>query len=177
MSLTKVGLIMHPVRVRILQTAASDSLTTQEINERLPDVPQSSIYRHLKLLLDGEMIAVAETRLVNGIQEKVYRLAQRPYLSADDVSGMTTDDHLRTFTTYIMTLLQGFGEYLDTAGPTPDFLADRVGYTEVLFWATDAEMDAFQAVLNEAILPFLQNAGDGNGRRRRKIAIVSHPVS
>ena len=76
-----------------------------------------------------------------------------------------------------MTLLQGFADYLATTGETPDLLADRVGYTEVLFWANDAEMDRFQAALNEVILPFLQQErGDGNGRRRRKIALVSHPV-
>ena len=176
MSLTKVDLIMHPVRFRILQTLAGANLTTQEIDDRLPDVPKSSIYRHLKLLLAGEMIAIAEKRLVNGIQEKVYRLAQRPYLSADDMTGLTPDDHMRTFTTYVMTLLQGFAHYLDTAGEMPDLLTDRVGYTEVAFWANEAEMDAFQAALNQAILPLLQNDGEENGRRRHKVALVTHPI-
>lgn len=177
MSLTKVDLIMHPVRFRIMQTLTIDTLTTQEIDERLPDVPKSSIYRHLKLLLDGEMIDVAETRLVNGIQEKVYRLVQRPYLSADDMTGLTADDHWRTFTMYVMTLLQGFADYLATAGEMPDLLADRVGYTEVSFWATGAELDAFQTALNQAILPLLSNDGAGNGRRRHKVALVTHPIT
>jgi DNA-binding transcriptional ArsR family regulator len=178
LSLSKADLIIHPVRFRILQTIAADSLTTQEIDDRLPDVPKSSIYRHLKLLLKGEMIEVAEKRLVNGIQEKVYRLAQRPYLGPDDVTGMTAAEHLRTFTNYVMTLLHGFTEYLDEAGEMPDLLADRVGYTEVNFWANDAEMDQFQAALNEAIVPFLQQErDDGNGRRRRKVALVIHPIT
>lgn len=168
---------MHPVRFRILQTLAAETLTTQEIDDRLPDVPQSSIYRHLKLLLKGEIISVAEKRLVHGIQERTYRLAQRPYLSAEDMAGMSANEHLRTFTTYIMTLLQGFTDYLELAGETPDLLADRVGYTEALFWADAAEMDQFQAALNEAILPFLQQERGDNGRRRRKIALVSHPFS
>jgi DNA-binding transcriptional ArsR family regulator len=176
LSLSKADLILHPVRFRILQTIAADSLTTQEIDDRLPDVPKSSLYRHLRLLLKGEMIEVAEKRLVNGIQEKVYRLAQRPYLSADDVAGMTAEEHLRTFTNYVMTLLHGFTEYLDKAGEMPDLLADRVGYTEVNFWASDAEMDQFQTALNEVILPLVQN-DDGNGRRRRKVALVSHPIT
>ncbi len=177
MNLTKVDLIMHPVRFRVLRTLATHMLTTQEIDERLPDVPKSSIYRHLKLLLDGEMIDVADTRLVNGIQEKVYRLVQRPYLSADDMTGLTADDHLRAFTTYAMILLQGFADYLATAGEIPDLLADRVGYTEVSFWATEAEMDAFQTAVNQAVLPLLQNDGGGNGRRRHKVAIVTHPIT
>ena len=177
MSLSKSDLILHPVRFRILQTIAADSLTTQEIDDRLPDVPKSSLYRHLRMLLKGEMVEVAETRLVNGIQEKVYRLAQRPYLSAEDVTGMTAEEHLRTFTNYVMTLLHGFTEYLDEAGEMPDLLADRVGYTEVNFWANDAEMDQFQAALNEAILPFVQQEQGGNGRRRRKVALVIHPIT
>ncbi|MCP4428431.1 MAG: helix-turn-helix domain-containing protein, partial [Chloroflexi bacterium] len=85
MGLRKADLIIHPIRFRILQTLAAETLTTQEIAERLPGTPKSSIYRHLKTLLAGEAITVAETRSVKGIQEKVYRLAQRPYLGPDDL--------------------------------------------------------------------------------------------
>ena len=70
MDLDKVELIIHPVRLRIMQAMGAEKLTTQEIAERLPDVPKSSLYRHLKLLLEGEMIGLAETRLVHGIQER-----------------------------------------------------------------------------------------------------------
>ncbi|MCP4428955.1 MAG: transcriptional regulator [Chloroflexi bacterium] len=150
-------------------------MTTQEIAERLPGTPKSSIYRHLKTLLAGEAITVAETRPVKGIQEKVYRLAQRPYLGPDDLAAVTANEHLRYFTNYVMTLLQGFSDYLESASPTPDFLADRVGYTEALFYATDAEMDTLQADLNAAFMKLAANER-GNGRKRRKIAIVSHPV-
>ncbi len=176
MATTKANLILHPVRFRILQTLAAEPLTTQAIAGCLPDAPKSSIYRHLKTLLDGEMIEVAETRLVKGIQEKVYRLAQRPYLGPDDIVGVTADEHLRYFTTYVMTLLQGFADYLAAAGPTIDFAADRVGYTEAVFYATDAEMDTLQADLNAAFMKWAGN-GPGNGRKQRKIAIISHPAA
>lgn len=176
MNLTKSDLIIHPIRFRILQALAAETLTTQQIAGRLPDAPKSSIYRHLKVLLGGEMIVVAETRLVKGIQEKVYRLAQRPYLGPDDMAGVTAADHLRYFTTYVMTLLQGFSDYLAAFGPTLDFAADRVGYTEALFYATDAEMDALQANLNAAFLKVAMNE-KGNGRKQRKIAIISHPTA
>ncbi len=173
--MTKADLIMHPVRFRILQTLAAENLTTQEIAERMTDVPKSSIYRHMKALLDGEMIAVAATRPVKGIQEKVYRLAQRPYLGPDDLANVTSEEHFRYFTNYVMTLLQGFSDYLDAAGPAPDFVADRVGYTEAVFYATDAEMDGLMADLNAAFVKLAAN-GEGNGRKKRKLAIVSHPV-
>jgi len=85
---------------------------------------------------------------------------------------------MRYFTTYVMTLLQGFSDYLTVAEPAIDFVADRVGYTEAVFYANDAEMDQLQADLNAAFLKVARNEkedGRENGRKKRKIAIVSHP--
>jgi len=174
----KAELIIHPVRFRIMRTLAEEPLTTAQIAERMPDTPKSSIYRHLKLLLAGEAIALADTRLINGIQEKTYQLAKRPYLSAIDLQHATADDHLQYFTDYTISLLSGFAHYLQTAvSPTNsiDFVADSVGYTEATFYANDAEMLAMQTALNKALLPLLANDGEENGRRKRKIAIILHP--
>ena len=110
----KADLLIHPIRLQILQTLTNGSLTTQEISDALPSIPKSSIYRHLRLLLTGGMIKVAETRSVRGIQEKVYRLLQAPHLGPEDVAGLTREDHLGYFTTYTATLLQGFADYLDS---------------------------------------------------------------
>ena len=178
MNLTKADLILHPVRLRILQTLAGDELTTQEIADRLGDIPKSSIYRHVKLLLAEGMLAVAAARLVNGIQEKTYRLAQRPYLNPDDVADVTPEQHGRYFATYVLSLLQSFQQYLAqkeaTGGPL-DLLADRVGYSDVVFYATTGEFDQLGLALNNALAPLLQN-GPGPGRHRHKIAIITHPV-
>ncbi|VAW36288.1 hypothetical protein MNBD_CHLOROFLEXI01-3242 [hydrothermal vent metagenome] len=174
----KIELIIHPVRFRILRTIDKDSLTTQEIADRLADIPKSSIYRHLKLLLKNDLIVVAEVRLVNGIQEKSYRLDQPARLSADDMKDVSADDHIRYFTTYALTLVQDYSDYVTAAfaqNSTLDMLADRTGYTEVYFYATAAELDLFQTEINAALLKLLRNEA-GNGRKRRKLAIVSQPL-
>jgi len=179
LDLDRVELVIHPVRLRIMQALAGEELTTQQIAERLPDVPKSSIYRHLKLLLEGEMIGLAETRLVHGIQEKVYELAQPPYLGAEEMASLTADEHFRTFTTYILTLLREFAAYLTRAqGQAPagkiDLAADHVGYTEAVFFAGEEELVVFQERLQEALAPLPQKPGPG--RRRRKIALITHPL-
>ena len=170
----KVELIIHPVRFQILQAIGREALTTQEIADRLPNRPKSSIYRHLKLLLDNDLIVVAETRLVNGIQEKTYRLDQPARLGPEDMQGLTADDHIRFFTTYVLTLVQDYADYVTQHDPI-DMLADRTGYTEVAFYATTAELDIFQAEINAALMKLLGNE-PGNGRTRRKLAIVSQPL-
>lgn len=174
----KIELIIHPVRFRILRTINKDSLTTQEIAGRLADIPKSSIYRHLKLLLENGLIEVADMRLVNGIQEKTYRLEQPARLSFDDVRGLSADEHIRYFTTYALTLVQDYADYVTAVFAQKnalDMLADRTGYTEVSFFATTAELDTFQAEINAAVMKLLANE-PGNGRRRRKLAIVSQPL-
>lgn len=170
----KAELIIHPVRFRIMRTLAERPLTTAQIAAQMPDTPKSSIYRHLKLLLEGEAIALADTRLINGIQEKTYQLAKRPYLSAIDLQQATADDHLQYFTNYTISLLSGFAHYLQTSNNI-DLVADNTGYTEATFYANDAEMLAMQTALNKALLPLLGNDGEENGRRKRKIAIILHP--
>lgn len=170
----KADLIVHPVRIRILQALTHGPLTTQQISDRLSDTPTSSIYRHLKILLKNKLIEVAETRQVKAIEEKVYRLTQMAHLSAGDVAELTTDQHLRYFITYMATLLQEFSSYLDTSEDA-DLVADRVGYTQTTFYATRKEFDLMTKTINEAIIPLLQNKAGGK-RELHKFAFVTYPL-
>ena len=174
MASNKASLVIHPVRIRILQSLAEGPKTTQDISSLLPDLPVSSLYRHLKILLDGGMIVVDETRLVRGIEEKFYKISRSPHLSAEDVAGIGVDEHLRLFTIYVVTLLQGYSEYLEGASNL-DFEEDRVGYSEVILWATNDQLDDFSQKLNEALLPLL-NQEKGEGRHRHKFAVITHPM-
>ena len=174
MSGNRADLVIHSVRFRILQTLMVEEQSTKEIALRLKDVPASSLYRHLKILLEAGYINVAETRLVQGIQEKVYRLVRSPRLGQADLMEVTHEDHLRYFTIYVMTLLQGFADYLD-ASPKLDFLADNSGYTEAIIWASPQEFADFTGTINRALLPLLHNQA-GSQKAKQKIAIVTHPI-
>lgn len=174
MSRSKADLIVHPVRLRILQSLVNQKRTTQEIADALADVAKSSIYRHLRKLLEGEMIAVTETRPVRGVEEKVYTLTRSARLKGADLMGITVEEHIRYFSTYVVTLLQGFSTYIEGSAEL-DFIADRTGYSEVTFYASPAEFDGLQRALNQALLPLLQNA-PGAGRQRRKLATITHPI-
>jgi hypothetical protein len=121
------------------------------------------------------MIAVQETRIVQGIQEKKYELAQAPRVRQEDLDGLSAEEHMRYFASYLVTLLQAFGQYLDN-GVRVDYAADRVGYTEVEIQMSDEEFDAVSKKLNELIVPLLQKKPAPN-RRLRKLAIITFPLS
>ncbi|MFZ0545992.1 MAG: helix-turn-helix domain-containing protein [Candidatus Promineifilaceae bacterium] len=170
--ISKAELIIHPIRLRIVRTLLFGPQTTQELAEQLPDVPKSSLYRHLRLLLEGEMIGIAEARLVQGIQEKVYELVQMPHLSRQEFAELSAEEHLRYFTTFMAILLQGFADYL---AANPDFQSDLVGYNEIAVWATPEDFDRFNQKLGAAILPLMRQE-KGNGRHQYKLATVVYPI-
>ncbi|MAT42326.1 MAG: hypothetical protein CL609_08300 [Anaerolineaceae bacterium] len=169
----KADLIIHPVRLRILQVLADKHLTTNEIATHLPDVPKSSIYRHLKKLLDGGLVAVEDVNIVKGIEEKIYHTAVAPVLSAEDVKNSTKEDHLRYFSAYTATLIQGFQAYIESED-NHDFVKDRSGYSEVKFYASTQELDQLLSRFQQDLLKLINNPPE-NDRRLRKLAMIIHP--
>ncbi|MCB8987771.1 MAG: hypothetical protein H6661_08500 [Ardenticatenaceae bacterium] len=124
------------------------------------------------------MIAVAEAAGEWYQEKKTYELAQRPYLNADDMANLSAAEHTQFFTTYLMNVLREFSDYLESTEAETgslDLQADRVGYTEAVFYATPEEMDAWGAELNAALAKVAAN-GPGNGRVKRSFAFISHPL-
>lgn len=176
MALTRAELIIHPVRLRIIQALGQERLTTQELAERLPDVPQSSLYRHLRLLRQGEVVDVVEKRLVHGIEEKVYAVIGRAHLSQEDMAQLTVEEHLSYFATYVVSLLQAYASYLEANADEHghvDMAADYAGYTEINFYADEQELQQFQQALHAALLPLITNQ-ETEGRRRYRMALIAH---
>lgn len=171
---SRADIVIHPVRFRIIQMLMSEELSTKQLAQRLADVPTSSLYRHMKILLDAGFLKVKETKLVQGIQEKVYGIDRSPVLALSDFEGVTAAEHLNYFTIYLMTLIRGFSDYLAFSSDL-NFLADHTGYTEVIVWASPEELNEFAKTLNQALSSLRANE-ENKQRNKQKIAIVTHPV-
>lgn len=169
-------LILHPVRFRILEALIGESLTTQEIADRLSDVPKSTIYRHLKLLLASEVIAIDESRPVRGVIERSYRLNQSIRLDVEEMADMTPEEHVEYFRTYAMTLVQGFSNFVQSAAVDGkiDMLSRRAGYSEAFVFATTAELDEAFTVLNNTLMGLAKNH-PAQGRHKHKFVVITHP--
>jgi DNA-binding transcriptional ArsR family regulator len=78
-------LLLHPIRGRIMMTLAGRKLTTRQIAALLPDVPPPSLYRHLRLLLDGGALEVAG-------EEGTGREAQRLYARTEGAGELSRNE-------------------------------------------------------------------------------------
>jgi DNA-binding transcriptional ArsR family regulator len=174
MAVKKADLILHPVRFRIMQVLIDAEMTTHEISESLPSVPTSSIYRHLRMLLDAGLVEVAESHLVKGIEEKVYRLAESPRVSGQDMAGYSKEEHKRLFGAYISAILGGFSDYIDSS-QNLDLEADHAGYTDMTIYATMEEFDMLAVSLNEILEPLRKNK-PGVDKQCQLFSIITFPL-
>ena len=172
----KADVILHPVRLRIIQTLATapsrDGLSARELGPALPDVPQASLYRHLGRLAEAGVLRVAAERPVGGKTERVYQLANASLASAD-LSRRTRDEQLEGFATFLGTLLGDYARYLRRE--TIDLERDGVGYHQYVAHLSDAEFAAFIARITELIGSATANA-PAPGRTPRLVNLMLMPA-
>jgi DNA-binding transcriptional ArsR family regulator len=98
-------LVLHPVRLRILQAfIGGRTLAAEDLDAELGDVPKATLYRQLATLA-GALLAVVEERPARGTPRRIYALVQgAAAIGPDDLAAATPEDHLRFFTVFWATV-------------------------------------------------------------------------
>lgn len=169
----RAALLLHPVRLRILQAALGRQVTTAALAAALPDVPTASLYRHIASLVDGGVLEVVAERAVRGATERTLQVAlPAASLGPDDVAKMTPEQHLDGITAFLGGVIQAATDYLGAAGADP--VHDGFGYRHVAIWADDEELAALVAGLRELVTEAAERPA-APGRRRRVLTTVLVP--
>jgi hypothetical protein len=163
MSTPKLALLLHPVRMRLVNAvSAGRSLTTTELCARLPDLAKATVYRQVAQLARGGVFEVESERQVRGTVERRYRLARDGMaLDPEAVRSMSLEDHRRGFTAAMAALLGEFNTYLDRTGSDPS--ADAVSYKQFTLWLSPAERARLIRDLRRIFLALMNNE-PGAGR-------------
>ncbi|MGP2439786.1 helix-turn-helix domain-containing protein [Streptomyces sp. JW3] len=167
------NLLLHPVRMRILQTlVGAGELTTAQLRDRLPDVSPASMYRHVATLTQAGILEVVHERRVRGTVERSYRVRQDEALvDADARAAMTKDDHRQAVTVFTGALMDGFDRYLSRDDADPP--REGVLYRQGAVWVTPEEFTELVAELEELVARRTgHSAGDGRIRHIISLALV-----
>jgi Helix-turn-helix domain len=167
-------LLLHPVRLRIVQAFLGDrALTTGQLREELPDVPAGSLYRHVARLVDGGVLGVVGERRVRGAVERTYVLrASRARIGVREIAAMSREEHRQAFLAFLAGLIGDFDRYLARAEIDP--LRDGATYNLAGLWLDDAELAELARELAIVLQPRLANE-PREGRSRRILATVLLP--
>jgi DNA-binding transcriptional ArsR family regulator len=173
---SKTKLILHPVRMKITQSLLNGKrLNVQQIAERLKDVPQATLYRHLNKLLEADIIEVVQENQIRGTVEKVYGLKEQEVNSPEDFLNFSKDQHLELFFTFTTQLLGLYENYLDRG--EVDLLKDGVSYRVANVQLTDEEymelIRGMGALIQKAMLN--ERTPERKGRNIATIVIPEKP--
>ena len=105
--MASADLLLHPVRLRIVQAFLGDrALTTTALKSELPEVLAGSLYRYVARLVDGGVLAVVSERRVRRALERTCVLrASAAHLSWDEIAKMTPDEHRQAFLAFVAGLI------------------------------------------------------------------------
>ena len=167
-------LLLHPVRLRILQAFLGDrALTTAQLSAELSDVPAASLYRHVARLVQAGALQVVAERRVRGAVERTYVLRQAASrVRVDEIANMEAGELRAMFLAFVAGLLGDIDRYL-TRG-TPDMLRDGVAFGIEGLWLDDAEFAEMMRELYRVLDSRRVNL-PGRGRRRRLLASMLLP--
>lgn len=170
--MTSAELLLHPVRLRIVQAFLGDrALTTAQLAAELADVPTGSLYRHVAMLTKAGVLHVVAERRVRAVTERTYTLrAQAAQIQPDEIAQMTPDEHLSAFVAYVAGMLADAERYFDSTNVDP--VRDGAGYRMGAMWLTEGEVAELARDLWAVFAPRLANAPTRERRRRAVYTVV-----
>jgi DNA-binding transcriptional ArsR family regulator len=170
-----LDLLLHPVRMRIVYALSGGRVrSTADLCASLPEVPKTTVYRHVGLLGDGGVLEVADVQRVRGAVERHYRLRRdRTMIEAEAGASMSLEDHRHGFTAAMAALHAEFDAYLNRPGADP--YADLVGYRQGVLWLSRDEIIEMLGELRAVITARAENQ-PAPGRSPRLMSLIQFPI-
>lgn len=158
----KVELILHPVRLRIIQALSGRTLTIPQLIKALPDLPPNFVELHMETLKENGM--------VKQIEDGSYGIVKgQDTLSDDELSAITPEQYIHYFNVFVTGLQQNFANYVNATGG----MKDCEMYFDEYFYMSDEEYGEFMTQVLE-LFQKTQYTRHSAGKKRRKFAVVMH---
>ena len=159
--------VMNPIRQRIFQYfLLHETGTVKELKKALSDIPNASLYRHIKILVDHSILIVVGENRIRGTVESVYRL-NKDALATEDESGNAVQMSL-------LSICASFARYF--AGDDVDPKRDMLMLTNCTLLLTDEEFSGFLSEINEIALKYMK-AEANESSKMRQVTLISAPAN
>lgn len=149
--------VAHPVRLRILQAVGGRDQTTAHLQELLPDVSQATLYRHIAVLVDAGVLAVASERRVRGAVERTYTLGDRmAHVDQAELATLSDEQIRAAFLAFVGEVLRSFESSLSLGEVTRSHL----GFGTGALYVDEEDLARIQQGFNDLIAPYLEADAD-----------------
>jgi len=164
-------IVLHPVRMKIIQQLGGRSMTTTQLREALPEVKQATLYRHVAALLEADILAVVEERHVRGATERTLALGDRlAHVGHGELQAMDAVQLRSAFTMFLSGLSNDFERLLDDDRVD---MRGSLGFARAVLHLDTQDLEKLQAELMDVLTPYLAKRKEG--QRRIAFATVLIP--
>lgn len=177
MSMPMADLLLHPIRLRIVTAMTSGNQTPKELAQTLQDIPQTTLYRQINILIDGGFLQVVDEIPQRGTVERVLGLNVSPSLNQKDLAGLSKEEYQQTFMIIMTSLLQ---EAINSLSNLPadeeiDLLGAGYQFNQIQLNLSDEEYQRLNHEISALMLSAAQNK-PADTRRRRIFSYLFVPV-
>lgn len=161
-------IMLNPVRMRIIQTLATRAgITANEICERISDVPRTTLYRHINILLEANVLTVVAEKKIRGSYERTLAL------NMDGIVHHNTSENIpQQAFSFLMNIYTKFEKYFSGENNLPG--NNKIFFNNTVMMMDDQEFDQFLSELQTLLVKYHNDVADG--RKPRDISIISSPV-
>ena len=165
----------HPIKSKIYFEVSTERTTTAKtIATKHPQIPQATLYRYLKGMVEDGILKVAEVRQIRNLTEKSYELATD---ISDELSRYIEENPKENISFLIletMAALQNeFSTYFQKEESNP--LDDGIGLFAMPFYATTDEIKECATKLQEVMKPYLEAEASPERKLRNFVRIFTPP--
>ena len=161
-------IMLHPVRMRIVQqVGAGETMTAAELCEKISDVPRTTLYRHINILLDSRILSVVSEKKIRGSVERTLALNV-----GEIAKHNTLENASQTALSILMSKYERLHRYFSGKEPNPG--KDKIFLNNTVMMMDDEEFDQFLEELRALLVRYSFSAA--SGRRARDISVISAPA-
>lgn len=161
-------LMLNPVRMRIIQALATrESITANEICENISDVPRTTLYRHINVLLEANVLTVVAEKKIRGSYERTLALNKGEIVRQNTLENIPQQAFRFLMNTY--------AKFEKCVGSKNDGLENnKIFLNNTVMMMDDQEFDQFLSELQTLLIKYHYDTAAG--RKPRDISIISSPV-
>jgi hypothetical protein len=167
-----LDVLLHPIRWRIVQRVLGREVTTTDLKRDLPDVPTTTLYRHVAALIDAGYLTVVRERKIRGTTERTLTLDQTKVGRIDEreARAMTPAQHRQAFLMLLTRLAADFDRVVESGDLYPRI--HQLGYSQLALYLSSEDMAAFRSAFAALVEPYL---AESPGTDRVVLSMFSLP--
>lgn len=166
--------ITNPVKCKLLlEIYSQERATAKHLSDVLSDIPQATLYRNLKKMLNDGLIKVVEKKQVRGTVESTYALALNLNSEFEAILAENSGSlYMQLFMQYFLGFAKQFREYCKS--PNIDIKKDMSGFSLSHLYLSDEELIELMKNISNIIKTVEKNEPKTE-RKLRTLGIIVTP--